>query len=451
MVLQLAMDMAGTFPILGYLLIKKIFKKHITAQKYIWMLRLSMILYLCPFQELKYLILPESLLERFNFSDFWGIIEKKTGGFEVVNIPSLFGDYYVIPKGIFLVTIIWFFICVILVIYHYGTYFVIKRKIKKNGIKTDFFSGKRGKDIEVFQTAKVKTPCTVGWIHPDIFIPAKEYTVKEKEWLLRHEITHVRHGDSFWKSCALLICILHWYNPFVYYLFHQYSVMCEYYCDAECMRDSNTEEKKNYAIFLVKSATRKIPRQGLAIVQGLTNNGEKMQERVDRILDEDKRLARKARLLIAGILTVMCLCSFMTVFVYSATREQDMPAEDNSFTEEEWDYFYGEDSSMEDETLDFSKSAFLFQPEEGEIIPVSQADIESVSANKQNDKSKKKGQSECHHVMEKGLLKMHQTEAKNGCHIKAYDAKRCGKCGLLIKKELSYASDYASCPHNLKQ
>ena len=34
MVLQLVMDMAGTFPILGYLLIKKIFKKHMTAQKY---------------------------------------------------------------------------------------------------------------------------------------------------------------------------------------------------------------------------------------------------------------------------------------------------------------------------------------------------------------------------------------------------------------------------------
>lgn len=126
MVLQLVMDMAGTFPILGYLLIKKIFKKHMTAQKYIWILRLSIILYLCPFQEFKYLILPEKLLERFNFADFWGIAGKKISGFEVVNIPSLFGDYYVTPRGIFLVTVIWFIICTILVIYYYGTYFFIK-------------------------------------------------------------------------------------------------------------------------------------------------------------------------------------------------------------------------------------------------------------------------------------------------------------------------------------
>lgn len=173
MVLQLVMDMAGTFPILGYLLIKKIFKKHMTAQKYIWILRLSIILYLCPFQEFKYLILPEKLLERFNFADFWGIAGKKISGFEVVNIPSLFGDYYVTPRGIFLVTVIWFIICTILVIYYYGTYFFIKRQIRKNGIKTDFFSGKRGKDIEVFQTAKVKTPCTVDGF-TRIFLSRKE-------------------------------------------------------------------------------------------------------------------------------------------------------------------------------------------------------------------------------------------------------------------------------------
>lgn len=145
MVLQLVMDMAGTFPILGYLLIKKIFKKHMTAQKYIWILRLSIILYLCPFQEFKYLILPEKLLERFNFADFWGIAGKKISGFEVVNIPSLFGDYYVTPRGIFLVTVIWFIICTILVIYYYGTYFFYKKADKEEWNKDRLLFWKKGK------------------------------------------------------------------------------------------------------------------------------------------------------------------------------------------------------------------------------------------------------------------------------------------------------------------
>lgn len=345
-----------------------------------------------------------------------------------------------------MVTVIWFIICTVLVIYYYGTYFFIKRQIRKNGIKTDFFFGKRGKDIEVFQTAKVKTPCTVGWLHPNIFIPKRDYTVKEKEWLLRHEITHVRHGDTFWKALALLVCIFHWYNPFVYYLFQQYSVMCEYYCDAVCMQNSNKEEKKNYAIFLVKSATLTIPRRGLAIVQGLTNNGEKMQERVDRILDEDKKPAGKIQLFIAGILTVMCLCSFMTIFVYSATQEQDVPAQDNTFTEGEWDYFYGEDVSMRDASLDFSKSAILFEAKQGEITPVFQSNL----MNNGSDKGQKKAQQKrCNHVMEEGTLKIHKSK-KKGCHIEAYEAQRCKKCGIVKKNQLSYDTDYVVCSHAKK-
>ena len=449
MILQFAMDMAGTFPILGYLLIKKIFRKHVSAKKYIQMLRISILLYLCPFQELKYLILPEKVLERFNLNDFWGIAGKKIGGFKVVNIPSLSGNYYVVPERIFELTIVWLIIGIILIAYHYGAYFVIKRQIKKNGIKTEMVSGKRGASVEVFQSTKVKTPCTVGWLCPKIFIPERKYSEKEKEWLLHHELTHIRHRDVFWKFLSLISCTLHWYNPFVYYVFQQYSVMCEYYCDAECMQDRNIEEKKKYAIFLVRSAAD-MPKHRVAIVQGLTNNGEKMQERIDRILDRYDRPAKVVRMLATGIFIIMCMCSFMSIFVYSATQEQDVPGEDNSFTEEEWNYFYEEDGSTGEETLDFSKSACLFQPEQGEIIPISQADIESVSSDKQNNKPKKKEQAECSHVIEKGLLKVHQADAKNGCHIKTYDAKRCSKCGLLIKKELSYASDYASCPHNLK-
>lgn len=447
MTLQLAMDMAGTFPLLGYLLIKRIFKKQVSAQRYVYMLRLAIILYLCPFQQFKYLVLPTSVLKRWNLNDFWGIIGKKVGGFEVVNIPSLSGDYYVLEKRFFILCILWLIICTGLVLYYYGTYFFIKRRIRRNGIKTELFFRKSGKTVEVFQSSMVRTPCTVGWIRPEIFIPEKDYTTDEKEWLLRHELTHIRHGDVFWK-CAVMLCIAyHWYNPFVYYLFHQYSVMCEYYCDAECMRNRDMEEKKSYAVFLVRSAAVAKPRRHLAIVQGLTDNGERMQERVDRIITEDSRTVWKIRLIILGILTVMCTCSFMTVFVYSATQEQNIPAEDNEFTEKEWEYFYGEDVSSNDKNLDFSESPLIFQSKEGEVTPVLQSALMNSSSNKQKIKS----QALCSHIMEEGTLKIHARESAGaGCHIKAYKAQKCKKCNMVKQLEMSYTSDYAECPHSVK-
>lgn len=438
MALQLAMDMAGTFPILGYLLIKKIFKKQVSARGYIQMLRLSMLFYICPFQKLKYLILPTALLERWNLNDFWGIVEKKIGGFEVVNIPSLFGDYYVISKRVFDICILWIAICIIFIMYHYGTYFLIKRRIKKSGVNKELLYG-RTRKIEVFQSAMVKTPCTVGWIRPEIFIPEKAYTANERKWLLRHELTHIYHGDVFWKCLAMFCIAFHWYNPFVYYLFQQYSVMCEYYCDAECMHNKNIEEKKNYAVFLVRSAAPAIPKLRLVIMQGLTNNGEKMRERVDRIIEGDNQPQKRIRLFVAG----MCMCSLMTVFVYSATSEQNIPAEDNTFTEAEWNYFYGQDISTGDETLDFSKSDYVFQSEKGEITSVLKTDLINANSNKQGQNKKSK----CVHTMEKGTLKMHTEGVDKECHIKGYEAQRCNKCGLVKYYELTYTSDYTSCPH----
>ena len=443
MVLQLAMDMAGTFPILGYLLIKQIFKKQVSAQKYIQMLRVSIVLYLCPFQQFKYLILPEKLLERFNLNDFWDIVGKKISEFKVVNIPSLFGDYYVVPKRFFEISIVWITVCIIVIVYRYGTYFFIKRRIRQSGMKKEQLCQK-GRKIEVFQSAKVKTPCTVGWISPGIFIPEKNYSASEREWLLQHELTHIRHGDVFWKCLAMFCIAFHWYNPLVYYLFHEYSVMCEYYCDAECMQDSNIEEKKNYAIFLVKSATSVMPRSRLVIMQGLTNNGEKMQERVDRIIDGNNRPAGNVCLLIAGIFSAMCICSLMTVFVYSATQEQNIPAHDNTFTEEEWNYFYGEDDSAGDETLDFNASSLLFQSKQGKIIPILRSDL----MNAQSEKGQKR--KKWNHEMEEGTLKMHVAESGKGCRIKAYKAQRCIKCEQTEYHELIYTADYASCSHNLK-
>ena len=59
-----------------------------------------------------------------------------------------------------------------------------------------------------------------------------------------------------------------------------------------------------------------------------------------------------------------------------------VPAQDNTFTEGEWDYFYGEDVSMGDASLDFSKSTILFESKQGEITPVFQSNLMNNGSDK---------------------------------------------------------------------
>lgn len=48
-----------------------------------------------------------------------------------------------------------------------------------------------------------------------------------------------------------------------------------------------------------------------------------------------------------------------------------------------------------------------------------------------------------------GTLKIHKSK-KKGCHIEAYEAQRCKKCGIVKKNQLSYDTDYVVCSHAKK-
>lgn len=70
--------------------------------------------------------------------------------------------------------------------------------------------------------------------------------------------------------------------------------------------------------------------------------------------------------------------------------------------------------------------------------------------NNGSDKGQKKAQQKrCNHVMEEGTLKIHKSK-KKGCHIEAYEAQRCKKCGIVKKNQLSYDTDYVVCSHAKK-
>ena len=102
--------------------------------------------------------------------------------FEVVNIPiiiwgllcnterNFFGNSYMVHYL--------YYISYILL----WNLFFYKKADKEEWNKDRLLFLEKGEKIlRFFQTAKVKTPCTVGWLHPNIFIPKRDYTVKEKE------------------------------------------------------------------------------------------------------------------------------------------------------------------------------------------------------------------------------------------------------------------------------
>lgn len=70
----------------------------------------------------------------------------------------------------------------------------------------------------IFASRHVPGPCVAGTWRPVILLPqsCQDWNPETRRLVLRHELAHVRHGDSWQAWVRALILILHWPNPLVW-------------------------------------------------------------------------------------------------------------------------------------------------------------------------------------------------------------------------------------------
>ena len=440
MALQMAMTLAGTFPVLGYMFVKKIYGEKIRARYYVYMLRLAVLFFLCPFQYFKF-YLPVSWIEVFDIQLYWDVLMKKLFGYSFVSIRSGDGFYYIISEKYFYLWILWFVIVAAGLLIYLFWYLYMKRKIMRHSVGREV-SGRgpavqdrkenrknrlwRERTVKIYKNDKVNGPCTIGWLRPGILLPDREYEESEMEWIHFHEMTHIRHRDIFWKLLCILVCILHWYNPFAWYLLCQYGKMSEYYCDEKCMEGRSMEEKKDYAMFLVWEA---VDKKAGAPVNYLSERGKKMKERIRFILYGGKK--KRMAVLTVGVL-VLCLSS-LSVFAYMPPYEDLDPMEENGYYLNEFEM-----KEMELDTdlnYDFSHSDILYFDEDGN--PVSGVEERNVQP-----------YTNCSHSRTEKYKKVKHIRLDNGgCKVKEIEITKCKNCGAIVKKEVLSVTKRKKCPH----
>lgn len=456
MALQMAMTLAGTFPVLGYLFLKKMYGEKIRARYYVYMLRLSVLFFLCPFQYYKFRVLPIAWTEIFDIQLYWDVLMKKLFGYSFVSIPSGDGYYYIISEKYFYLWILWFVIVAVALLIYLFWYLYMKRKIMRHSVEREVSAQEVGgqadterevsgngapvqgrknrkkrhlwrrRTVKIYENDKVSGPCTIGWLRPGILLPDREYKASEMEWIRLHEMTHIRHRDIFWKLLCILVCIFHWYNPFAWILLYQYGKMSEYYCDERCVEGRSAEEKKDYAMFLVREA---VDGKNRAPVTYLSRNGRKMKERIRFILSG--RQKKGTTVLAVGILT-FCL-SGLSVFAYMPPYGDLDPMEENGYYLNE--YEMEEIELGTDLNYDFSQSDVLYFDEDGN--PVSGVEEGNVQP-----------YADCKHSRTEKYKKVkHIRLDHGGCKVKEIELTKCKNCGAIVKKEVLSVTKRKKCSH----
>ena len=92
------------------------------------------------------------------------------------------------------------------------------------------------KDVKLICSEYCESPITIGVLSPTVLFPIwdKDCQMDDElcEYMITHELVHIKHNDILIKLVGLLVIAIHWFNPFVYLLVAELSCISEMYCDS---------------------------------------------------------------------------------------------------------------------------------------------------------------------------------------------------------------------------
>lgn len=135
----------------------------------------------------------------------------------------------------------------------------------------------------------VASPATFGWIRPTILLPdvCLQQDRSELEYILRHELHHVRRLDFVWNGFAVVARALLFFHPAAWYAIRRMQFDRELACDLAVVSDSPGRRAK-YAECLVHFARLNSSQDPSAWGIDFAASSEHLKARVQSILSGSK-------------------------------------------------------------------------------------------------------------------------------------------------------------------
>lgn len=106
----------------------------------------------------------------------------------------------------------------------------------------------------LYRSERVGTPMLLGLFRPVVLVPVGEPDQDGVSLMLRHELTHLRRHDVACKLLFQLACILHWFNPLVWWMGREAGRNLELCCDEDVVRGKDGAFRRSYGEVLLKTA-----------------------------------------------------------------------------------------------------------------------------------------------------------------------------------------------------
>ncbi|MEN6312729.1 MAG: M56 family metallopeptidase [Clostridiaceae bacterium] len=140
-------------------------------------------------------------------------------------------------------TIIWLAGIAILLIYAAASCLRLKKRVSTATLVSDnvsdfiapFRQAGAEKPYHIYETDLIRSPFVYGLVKPKIYLPLS-LQGQEREYILCHELTHIRRLDYLVKPVAFLALVLHWFNPVIWLCSSLMTKDLEMSCDESVMK-----------------------------------------------------------------------------------------------------------------------------------------------------------------------------------------------------------------------
>lgn len=168
------------------------------------------------------------------------------------------------------------------------------------------------------------SPCLGGLLHPVLYLPeaGRFWSGQTLRMVFLHELGHVARRDLWIALTGRLTCLVHWFNPLVWWLRRHLVAQCEYACDARVIAAGADPRAYAGALCDVAESGRQ-PETALAMA-----GSAPLRRRVERLI---ARPAHQRQALVGGALLLTTVASL----ALSVVRFAPAPPPGDVYTPEE--------------------------------------------------------------------------------------------------------------------
>ena len=427
------MSLSGTVLFALYIVTSLYTQAHFTAKWRYNLLKVCLLFYVFPFPEFRYYMQDVLQALHITIPYHWWSNENIVGNMKFIrNTIHVGSDRWILSD---VVKYAWGIVmfsgvtAVIIIIVQAARYFIARRKLTKGTVckekkeATAIFKKIKKElnikeNVQLIYTENCDSPFTTGVFSPMIVLPYNtEYTVEQLDFILRHELTHIKNKDFIVKFIAIAVIALHWFNPICILLYFEICSMSEIHCDSETVKNYDDDMTEKYCFYMVDlSAYDYVKSKKLFYTRLISEHSSMMKRRVLNL----KKANRKKGVLPIITAFVMCCLSMNTVFAYEAPVETTLPEPQGEMVE-----------FLTEEPITFNSwNDKVIVDNEGNTYKIGNQERAS-----------------CKHNYVSCTFGEHEKHSDGSCTTYLYEADKCTKCGNKINEELVNELSYKKCPH----